>query len=108
MEKNGIPGVRCEACGKTFVPPVFTCDRCGSECFQPAVLSGEGEIVTFTQVYRSSQGEKTPYVLAVVQLKEGARLATRIKNFEEKNTEIGKKVVVSAPYPEDQPLFEIV
>jgi len=107
MEKQGIEGLICQTCGKTFMPPVFTCDQCGSESFTPTLFSGEGEILSFTKVHRGAPGEKTPYVLAVVQLKEGARIATRIKNFDEKVTEVGKRVVASVDYYQNRPLFEI-
>jgi len=45
--------------------------------------------------------------LVVVQLKEGARIVTRIENFEEKDPEIGKKVIAMAEYYQNRPLFEI-
>jgi uncharacterized OB-fold protein len=107
MGKQGIEGLICQTCGKTFMPPVFTCDQCGSESFTPTLFSGEGEILSFTKVYRGAPGEKTPYVLAVVQLKEGARIATRIKNFDERDPEVGKGVVAWGDYYQNRPLFEI-
>ena len=107
MGKQMIEGLICQTCGKTFIPPVFTCDQCGSESFTPTLFSGEGEILSFTKVYRGAPNEKTPYVLAVVQLKEGARIATRIKNFDEKDPEVGIKVAASVDYFQNRPVFEI-
>lgn len=108
MEKQGIDGLICQTCGKAFIPPVFTCDHCGLESFTPSLFSGEGEILSFTIVYRGAPNEKTPYVLAVVQLKEGARIATRLNNFEKKEPAVGKKVVATAECHQNRPLFEIL
>jgi len=106
--KKDIKGLICKVCRKTFLPPIFTCDQCGSESFSEAVFSGEGEVITFTKVLRAEPGEKVPYVLAGVQLKNGARILTRIQNFEDKEPAIGKKVVATGDYYRETPLFEIV
>lgn len=108
MNKKAIEALICKSCGKAFLSPVFTCDRCGSELFEKILIDGEGEILSFTEVFRAGPNEKTPYMLGVIELKGGARITTKIENFEEKEITIGKKVVATGRYHNDTPLFEIV
>lgn len=108
MPKKQIQGLTCKFCGKAFALPIYTCDRCGRESFSEALFSGEGEILTFSKVFRAGPREKTPYVLAVIELKEGARILTRIENFEDQEPAIGRKVIATGCYFTDTPTVEIV
>ena len=108
MNHNPIQGLVCKLCQKAFYPPVYTCDQCGSESFQETLFSGEGKILTFSKVLRAGPKDKTPYVLAVIELKEGARISTRIENFEIKEPDIGENVSATGRYHNETPIFKIV
>ena len=70
-DRHQIMGVRCDTCGKVFVPPRQTCERCLADIRDNWVtLSDTGEVVNFT-VVRYADGhlaKKPPYVLALIQL----------------------------------------
>lgn len=71
-DEKRILGVRCPSCGKTFVPPRETCERCWSKLDGNWVEVGrEGEIVTHTVVRYEDRHlpKKPPYILALIRLK---------------------------------------
>ncbi|MFC1889167.1 Zn-ribbon domain-containing OB-fold protein [Thermodesulfobacteriota bacterium] len=73
-DKKKILGVKCGKCGKVFVPPRQTCERCFEDLSDSWVeLSDNGEVTNFT-VVRYNDGHlprKAPYILALIRL-EGA------------------------------------
>jgi len=70
-DRHKIMGVRCNTCGKVFVPPRQTCERCLEDIRDNWVaLSDTGKVVNFT-VVRYADGHlprNPPYVLALVLL----------------------------------------
>jgi uncharacterized OB-fold protein len=71
-DEKRILGVRCPSCGKTFVPPRETCERCWSKIGENWVEVGkEGEIVAHTVVRYEDRHlpKKPPYILALIRLK---------------------------------------
>ena len=70
-DEKKILGVRCDACGKTFVPPRQTCERCFAPLTDHWVEIGPaGEVVGFTVVRYAEpyQPKDPPYVLALIKL----------------------------------------
>jgi len=69
-EKKNL-GVRCDACGKTFVPPRQTCERCFAALTEHwAPLEPAGEVTGFTIVRYAEpyQPKEPPYILALIKL----------------------------------------
>ena len=71
----------CEDCGALQHPPAPLCRSChgGRLAFRP--VSGRGTLYAFTVVHHSvhpATVDKVPYVLALVQLDEGPRLAADV------------------------------
>ena len=70
-DKKQIMGVKCEKCGKVFLPPRQTCERCFENLSENWVeISPEGEVTSFT-IVRYNDGHlprKAPYVLALIRL----------------------------------------
>ena len=70
-DKKKIMGVRCETCGKVFVPPRQTCEKCMEDIRDKWVgLGNAGEIVNYT-VVRYNDGHlprKAPFVMAMIKL----------------------------------------
>lgn len=78
--KRGVLEVAsCNKCGHLFLPVSPVCPRCWSIELGAQGLSGYGEIATFT-VYRQSYHPDfpTPYVVALIALKEGPRLISNV------------------------------
>lgn len=75
-------GSHCRRCNRYYLPPRKLCPECRRkgeiESYQ---FKGTGKIVTYTVVYSASAdfAYQIPYVLAIVELDEGARLTAQIK-----------------------------
>ena len=65
-------GLRCENCGTATFPSQGVCRDCGGKDLEVLEMKGEGTIRTFTVVRVAPEGMKPPYVVAMVELDEGA------------------------------------
>lgn len=94
VARYNLIGTRCKTCGAYYYPPRNMCLKCRREgVIENFKFSGEGEILTYTIIYTGAEGfeKQTPYVLAIVKLKEGPNLTSQIVvNPEE--VKIGMKV----------------
>jgi uncharacterized OB-fold protein len=69
---------RCRACGRASLPPFAGCPLCGAVDVVPEVATGTGRVVSAVVSHLPAPGREPPFVLAVVELDEGARLLTNI------------------------------
>jgi len=73
-DEKKIMGVRCDTCGKVFVPPRQTCEKCMEDIRDKWVdIENSGKVVNYT-IVRYNDGHlprETPFVLAMIKL-EGA------------------------------------
>lgn len=72
---------RCGSCGLVVFYPRARCPRCHADALAWSTMSGRGTVYASTVVYRpadESFAADVPYVVALVDLEEGARLMTRI------------------------------
>ena len=86
----------CRNCGWADFHPVSLCPRCNGEIQQTPIIR-EGEIVTYTVIRYPPRGfeNQAPYVVAIIDLKEGPRVIGRITNPAE-GLKIGSMVSLSA------------
>jgi uncharacterized OB-fold protein len=80
-DKGKIMGVRCNACGKVFVPPRQTCERCMEDIRNNWVeLKNTGEVVNFTVVRYDDKHlpRKAPFVLAIIKIDDADTPMTHI------------------------------
>jgi uncharacterized OB-fold protein len=95
-DQKKIMGVRCENCGKVFVPPRKTCEKCLLDIGDHWVdLGNSGELVNFT-VVRYKDGhlpKEPPFIMAMIKL-DGADtpLVHILEGIEPDNVEIGMRV----------------
>ena len=85
---------RCINCQELYFPPRSICPTCRRKGHtEETILSGEGEIYTYTIIYTAPEGfeEHTPYILGIIRLKEGPLTTGQIVSPASK-VEIGKKV----------------
>lgn len=71
----------CDACGAVTFPPTVACLKCGGTAFTWTEMSGRGKVFSFVvyhRVYHPAFKDKVPYVLAIVELEEGPRIASNI------------------------------
>lgn len=88
---------RCTSCDRLVWYPRARCPRCHGDRLTWETLSGAGTVHAFTVVYRPadpSLEDAVPYVVALVDLAEGARLMTNIVGCEPGDVRIGMAVRV--------------
>ncbi|MDC0033242.1 OB-fold domain-containing protein [Alphaproteobacteria bacterium] len=72
---------KCHDCAGTWFPPATLCAHCGSHNHDWIDASGLGKIhsfVTYHRIYHKGWEGELPYVVAIIELAEGARLAGNI------------------------------
>lgn len=80
-ERYGLIGSKCENCGTYYFPTKHVCKKCRRKGkIVRHKFAGKGKILTFSLVTSPPEGFKheAPYMMAIVELEEGARLMTQI------------------------------
>ena len=89
---------KCTACGRYHFYPRSVCPYCRSRDLAWEAASGSGEVYSFTIVHRAPSptfAQQAPYIIAVVELREGPRMMTRLVGVEPKAVRIGMPVSVA-------------
>ena len=76
---------RCNACGQSYFYPRDFCPSCGSRDVSWERASGKGTLHTFAIVHRApvpAFRDHVPFVVAMVDLEEGARIPTNLVGVE--------------------------
>lgn len=94
-ERYNLRGNRCEICGTSFFPARKVCAKCrrkGKLVWEE--MPREGKIVSWTEVHVGPKGfeNETPYMLAIVELSNKARLLTQIVDSQGGAVKIGARV----------------
>lgn len=88
----------CRDCGRHHFYPRSLCPHCHSDALQWSDARGTGSIYSYT-VARRPAGPAfkadAPYVVAVVELDEGARMMTNIVTDDVESVRIGQRVAVA-------------
>ncbi|MBD3407123.1 MAG: transcriptional regulator [Candidatus Lokiarchaeota archaeon] len=90
-----IIGSKCTTCGTHYFPPRPVCPECRRKGkLEEHEFKGLGKIHTFAIVRQAPEDFKrqVPYVVAQVELDEGARLTAQIVNIDPEDVEIGMRV----------------
>lgn len=85
----------CTKCGNAQHPPRPLCLECWSGALEWKTASGLATIYSFTTAWRSSTKgfrDETPYVVAIVETDEGARMTTNIVGCAPADVSIGMRV----------------
>ena len=105
---------RCRACRKHVFYPRALCTHCHSDKLEWVEASGEGTIYSFTIARRPAGpafAADVPYVVALIDLKEGPRMMSNIVTRDVESVRIGQKVraVFEPASPEvTLPKFQVV
>ncbi len=89
---------RCGDCGTLRFFPRYLCTDCGSDKTEWTGVSGRGTVHSFTIVHRAAFPEfqdRTPYVVALIDLAEGPRMMTNIVGDDALSVRIGDAVTVT-------------
>ncbi len=87
---------RCE-CGRLAHPPVARCPRCHGGRFTWPQMSGRGTVYAFTVVHHSvhpATAGAIPYVIVLVELAEGPRILTNLRDYNAEDLRVGLPVQV--------------
>lgn len=84
----------CNDCGENFWYPRTICPFCASFDTRWTEVSGRGEVYSFSIVRKGFEAfaERTPYVLAYVQLEEGPRVMTNVIDCDVESLKVGDPV----------------
>lgn len=88
---------KCKQCECHIYYPRGFCPECLSPDLEWVESSGEGTIYTYTIVYHSPIREfesRVPYILAIIELKEGVRIMSNIVHCEPAEIRVGMTVQV--------------
>ena len=105
---------QCGDCGRFIYYPRALCPHCSSAELAWRDASGEGAIHTFTIARRGAGAafkEDAPYVIALIDLKEGPRMLSNIVTADVEAVRIGQAVRVVFDDVTDEitlPKFEVV
>lgn len=103
---------RCSTCSHVEFYPKKYCSHCLNDSLEWFETSGFGTIHTFTVIHRAPSkkfAEKVPYVVALIDVDEGARLMANVLSPIEK-VKVGSRVEVVFEETENKvlPQFKLV
>lgn len=90
----------CGGCGRSFFYPRPLCPHCWSDKLGWRTLSGEGEVVSFSLIYRPNHAsffDEVPIVLAEIAVADGVTLLGRIVGAEADKIRTGMMVRLVGP-----------
>lgn len=88
-------GVKCGNCSTTYFPKRQICPKCRRKGkISEIQFAGKGKVFSFTEVNAPPEGfeDQIPYVLAIIELEEGAKLTGQIVDATKTDVKIGSKV----------------
>jgi len=94
-ERYRMLGVRCLTCKTHYFPRRPICPKCRRKGKVVEVrYSGKGKIFSFTEISSPPVAfeDQAPYVLAIIELDEGARITGQIVDVSAKDVKIGASV----------------
>jgi len=85
---------KCKSCGKIYFPARLVCKACGAREFEKVTLSREGQLLSHTVIHIAPAQftDQVPYVVGVVELKEGVRLLAQIADCDEQKLKKGMPI----------------
>jgi uncharacterized OB-fold protein len=96
LKKHTLQVQKCESGHLRFIPTEI-CGNCGSEAWTWEPVSGRGRVYTYTVVHRGptpAYQKDAPYVIAHVELDEGARMISNLIGCDPKEVRIGMPVEI--------------
>lgn len=94
-ERYRLAGVVCATCKSAFFPRRSICPKCRRKGKPENVeFSGKGKVYSFTEVESPPDGfeDQVPYILAIIELDEGAKLTAQIVDARKADVKIGSRV----------------
>ena len=94
LGEGKIMGSKCKKCGALALPPRPICVSCFGSQMEWVPFTGDGKLVAFTSIVvvpppmaKEGFGRNNPYIVGVVELREGAKIVARITGIDAKKPE---------------------
>ncbi len=87
----------CATCKKAHLPPGPVCPFCFSDTIEWKPASGRGEIASWVEYHMAFSNrfsDQVPYLVVLVELDEGPRLVSSIRDTASKDMRVGMRVEV--------------
>lgn len=94
-ERYRIIGVKCETCKTPFFPKRSICPKCRRKGkIKDMQFAGTGKVFSFTEVSAPPDGfeDQVPYILAIIELDEGANITGQLVDAHKDTVKIGSRV----------------
>ena len=94
-ERYRLLGSSCTTCKTNYFPKRNICPHCRRKGkIVEKQYSGKGRVFSFTEIFAAAQGfeDQAPYVLAIIELVEGAKLTAQVVDCHLKDVTIGDSV----------------
>jgi uncharacterized OB-fold protein len=94
-ERYRMIGAACATCKSTYFPKRTICPKCRRKGkISEIQFKGTGKVYSFTEVNSPPEGfeDQVPYILAIIELDEGARITGQIVDANKGTVQIGSKV----------------
>ncbi|MFX1300619.1 MAG: Zn-ribbon domain-containing OB-fold protein [Promethearchaeota archaeon] len=80
INERKLCAAQCPSCNELILPPRLFCPNCNSKTTNWTELSGEGTLRSFTVIHiaGTSYADDVPYIVAIVELKEGPSVCARL------------------------------
>jgi len=94
-ERYRMLGVKCTTCKTYYFPRRPVCPKCRRKGkLEEVRYSGKGKIFSFTEISAPPVAfeDQAPYVLAIIELDEGARITGQVVDVSAKDVKIGASV----------------
>lgn len=95
QQRYNLIGSKCTKCGGVYFPPRVICPKCRRKGnIENIQFSGKGKIHSFSIVETPTDDFKTiaPYAVAIIELKEGAKLTSQLVECDLDEIKIGDSV----------------
>jgi uncharacterized protein len=97
VSRYNMIGAKCTNCGKTYFPYRTMCPDCGRKSInkiEEFKFSGAGKVYATTVVHEAHEQYHMmkPYILALIELDEGAKILGQVIDAEPEEIKIGTRV----------------
>jgi hypothetical protein len=94
VAENRLVVRRCVRCARLQQPPSPMCPACGSVEWTVEEVSGKGEVYSWIVSRHPSRPDEDARIVAIVELAEGARLVSNLRDIEPADVRNGMQVEV--------------
>jgi uncharacterized OB-fold protein len=94
-ERYRMLGTKCVTCGTHYFPKRSICPKCRRKGKMEEVkYSGKGKVYSFTEISSPPVAfeDQAPYVLAIIELDEGAKVTGQVVEARSADVKIGSRV----------------